>query len=112
MGVADAKFSAKFLGSLPHPLKSDSDTVRPQIHDLVRESLAVITHHDNYPALFLTHDNPTLAGLRMAKDVGQGFLYDAKDRGLHVHDKSGELLRLDIERDVDPAALVYAVQVA
>ena len=62
-----------------------------------RKPLAVVTHHDHDPLFFVAQHNPTLACLRMSKDISQGFLNDAKDSGFQLLRQPGEVARLDLD---------------
>jgi hypothetical protein len=97
IGIAHSKETAEFHGALPHPSETDSYVVWPQLHNLSRNSFAVVTNHDHDAAFFATQDYPTFACTGMSENVSQTFLHDSEDCRLQLRGQPGKVVRLHFQ---------------
>src|SRR5438128_564009 len=99
--IAHTKFSPELAHPLAHAFQTDPDPVGPQLRRFLRQSLAVIPHHNQDAVLLVAEDHPTSARLRMPEDVGQSLLHNPENRGLQLGTQTRKVSRLEIEQDIN-----------
>jgi hypothetical protein len=104
MGIRQAQLATKLFGTLFHASDANANAIRLLFGDFLADAFAIIAHcyHDRpFP---LRQRNPHLACFRMAENIGQSLLYDAKDSGFHFGCEPGKLRGLDVKRRFNATA--------
>src|SRR5258708_3411857 len=96
LSIAKPQLSAKFLGSLPHSPKANTNTVGLQVCCPFLDSLAIIPHRNDHLTVSPAEIDPDLACFRMLEDISERFLNDAEDCGLQFWRQPREV-RLALE---------------
>ena len=96
ISIFESQGPIQFLDPLLHPTNAYANASGPQIQHLRSRALAIISYFQNNVIILPPQSNPCMLSFRVAKDVRQGFLNDAENRGFKVGRKPGKLRRLYI----------------
>ena len=103
--VMEPHFPTKFLDTLTHTGNADANASGAKLNNVFAEPFAIVANGDSDFAVGFLNNNRSFVSSRVAENVGEPFLNDAKDCGLELRLKTRKLGRPYVDRSFNTTPL-------